>query len=54
MAEAVGVMVLVANAFESAGVTSALETTLPSNVWRTQAQRCDGWAELARAWTASR
>lgn len=54
MADAVGTMVLVANAFDSAGVTSALETTPRENVWRTAAERCEGWAEFAESWVGAR
>ena len=50
MAEAVRVMVLVDNAFESAGVLGGLEATPRANVWRVAARRTEGWAEFARAW----
>jgi hypothetical protein len=53
MADAVGVMALVGNAFESPGVLSELARTGRTNVWRTTAVRCEGWAEFARAWTAA-
>lgn len=50
MADAVGVMTLVANAFGSNGVVSGLAATPRDNVWRTAAERTEGWAEFARAW----
>ncbi|MHB1135459.1 MAG: HAD family hydrolase [Coriobacteriia bacterium] len=50
MADAVGVMTLVANAFASNGVTSGLEREPRDNVWRTSGERTEGWAEFARAW----
>jgi len=53
MADSVGMMVLVGNAFESVGVTSALEATPRTNVWRTAAEHCEGWAEFARAWVTA-
>lgn len=53
MADAVGVMALVANAFGSSGVTDGLATTPRDNVWRTEGERTEGWAEFARAWLAS-
>lgn len=53
MADAVGVMVLVANAFASSILTTELETTPHRNLWRTEAERCDGWAEFARAWVGA-
>ena len=52
MAEAVGTLVLVGNAFDSTGVTTALETGSFANVVRTAGQRGDGWAELINAWIA--
>lgn len=50
MADAVGVMALVANAFGSNGVTNGLAANPRKNVWRTAAERGEGWAEFARAW----
>ena len=50
MADAVAVMALVDNAFESNGVTSGLARTPRGNVWRTTGRRTEGWAEFARAW----
>lgn len=50
MADAVGVMVLVANALDSAGVIAGLQATRRTNVWRTAGRRTDGWAEFARLW----
>lgn len=53
MADAVGVMVLVANAFGSGGVRNGLARTPRENVWRTREERTDGWAEFAREWLAA-
>lgn len=53
MAESVGVMVLVHNAFESAGVRAGLAAAPRDNVWRTKHERGEGWAEFARAWLAA-
>ncbi len=50
MAEAVGVMALVANALDSDGVIAALESKPRDNVWRTERLRGEGWAEFARVW----
>ncbi len=50
MADAVGVMALVGNAFASQGVTGGLERGRRDNVWRTAGERGDGWAEFASAW----
>jgi|GEM_PF-103441 len=50
MADSVGVMALVANAFESPGVIAKLAEKPRANVWRTAGSRGDGWAEFARAW----
>ncbi|MRS12598.1 MAG: hypothetical protein EG823_05960 [Actinobacteria bacterium] len=50
MADAVGVMVLVANAFGSNGVVSGLAENPRDNVWRTERERTEGWAEFADAW----
>jgi hypothetical protein len=53
MAEAVGVMALVENAFASAGVLAGLERAPRDNVWRTAGERGEGWAEFARAWLSA-
>lgn len=53
MADAVRVMVLVANAFGSNGVTEGLARTTRENVWRVTRNRSEGWAEFARAWLAA-
>ena len=53
MADAVRVMVLVANAFGSNGVTEGLVRTPRDNVWRVSSNRSEGWAEFARAWLAA-
>jgi hydroxymethylpyrimidine pyrophosphatase-like HAD family hydrolase len=54
MADAVAVMALVDNAFESAGVTSTLAKRSRDNVWRTCCRRGEGWAEFVRAWLDAR
>jgi hypothetical protein len=54
MADAVGVMVLVGNAFASAGVLGGLKRAPRTNVWRTAGERTEGWAEFARAWLRAR
>lgn len=54
MADAVGVMALVANAFASGGVVNGLAATPRDNVWRTAGERGEGWAEFARTWLKSR
>ncbi len=53
MADAVGVMALVANAFASNGVANGLAATQRENVWRTVGERTEGWAEFARTWLAA-
>lgn len=53
MADAVGVLALVDNAFESPGVLAELERTPRNNVWRTAGARTGGWAEFAGAWVAA-
>ena len=53
MADAVGVMALVSNAFGSNGVLAGLEANPRDNVWRTAAERGEGWAEFAGAWLDS-
>lgn len=50
MADAVAVMALVNNAFASAGVVAGLASTSRGNVWRTERERGEGWAEFASAW----
>lgn len=53
MADAVAVMALVHNAFGSAGVLDGLERTPRENVWRTERERGEGWAEFAHEWIAA-
>lgn len=53
MADAVGVLALVDNAFGSNGVMSGLRATPRDNVWRTKAERGEGWAEFAGAWLSA-
>jgi len=53
MADAVGVLALVDNAFGSNGVTSGIASTPRDNVWRTRAERGEGWAEFAGAWLSA-
>jgi hypothetical protein len=53
MADAVGVMALVANALESPTVLAELERGGRQNVWRTVGQRTEGWAEFAHARVAA-
>jgi hypothetical protein len=53
MADAVGVMTLVNNAFASAGVLAGLGISPRSNVWRTSGDRGEGWTEFARTWRAA-
>jgi hypothetical protein len=53
MADAVGVMALVANAFASDGVIGGLDRAPRDNVWRVEGERSDGWAEFARTWLAA-
>lgn len=54
MADAVGVMALVDNAFESAGVLSALARTSRTNIWTTCCRRGEGWSEFVSAWLTAR
>ncbi len=54
MADAVAVMALVDNAFESSGVQAELERIERSNVYKTCCQRGEGWAEFARTWLTAR
>lgn len=53
MADSVGVMALVHNAFGSAGVRDGLDAAPRDNVWRTRRERGEGWAEFAHAWLAA-
>lgn len=53
MADAVGVMALVANAFDSPGVRSAIANCTRNNVWRTEGERGEGWAEFAGIWASA-
>lgn len=53
MADAVGMMVLVENAFDSNGVRTTLAARRPDNVWRTCCARGEGWSEFVRAWIAA-
>lgn len=53
MADAVAVMALVDNAFESNGVNSELAHTERPNVYRTCCRRGEGWAEFAHTWLAA-
>ena len=53
MADAVGVMTLVANALGSNGVVAGLKSSPRDNVWCTEGERTEGWAEFARAWIAA-
>jgi hypothetical protein len=46
-------MALVENAFASAGVITGLERAPRDNVWRTEGERGEGWAEFARTWLAA-
>lgn len=50
MADAVGVMALVANALVSPGVIAGLAAVERDNVWRTAGERGEGWAEFAHSW----
>jgi len=54
MADAVGVMALVANAFESEGVRAELARRPRDNAVKTCCSRGDGWAEFVAAWLAAR
>ncbi len=53
MADAVGVMVLVANAFGSPSVVAELDKRPRHNVWCTHGERTDGWSEFARTWVSA-
>lgn len=53
MADVVGVMTLVANAFGSNGVLDRLAKEPRRNIWRMEKERGEGWAELARQWLAA-
>jgi len=54
MADGVGLMALVDNAFESEGVLGALAGRRRGSVVRLSGQRGDGWSQFARAWLAAR
>lgn len=54
MAESVGLLALVDNAFESRAVLEDLERLGPANVVRLRGTRGEGWAELAHAWLTAR
>ena len=54
MADAVGLMALVDNAFESESVVAALADKPDRTVVRLEGQRGDGWAQFARAWLSAR
>lgn len=54
MADAVAVMALVDNAFESNGVQAELGRVTRPNVYRTCCRRGEGWAEFAQAWLKAR
>lgn len=54
MASAVGAVVLVDNAFDSPGVLAEIARRGTDHIFRTRAQRSEGWAEFAHFWLASR
>jgi len=54
MADAVGLMALVDNAFESASVLEGLAASPSERVVRLEGRRGDGWSQFARAWLAAR
>jgi hydroxymethylpyrimidine pyrophosphatase-like HAD family hydrolase len=54
MADGVALMALVANAFESDSVVSALAEKPRENVVRLAGRRGDGWSQFASAWLAAR
>ena len=54
MAPAVAVMALVANAFESPRLATALAQSPARNVVRLSGERGEGWSEFASAWLAAR
>lgn len=54
MADAVAIMALVDNAFESASVLARLAEQPSLGVVRVEGQRGDGWAQFAHAWLAAR
>ena len=54
MADSVGLMVLVGNAFESTGVLAALDACPRANVVRVDGVRTDGWSQLAHLWLDAR
>lgn len=53
MADAVAVMALVDNAFESTSVQDELRRNPRPNVYRTCCSRGEGWAEFTSAWRAA-
>lgn len=53
MARSVAVMALVANALESPSVLAELDERPHDNIWRTEGERGEGWAEFAHAWLAA-
>lgn len=54
MADAVGTMVLVHNAFDSLGVRTILAESPRANVLATCCERGEGWAEFVRVWLSAR
>ena len=54
MADAVAIMALVDNAFESDSVVAALAEKPDDRVVRLAGKRGDGWSQFARAWIAAR
>lgn len=54
MADAVALMALVDNAFESESVLQALAEKPSGRIVRMDGQRGDGWCQFARAWLAAR
>jgi len=54
MADAVSVMALVENAFDSASVRDELSRRPRPNVWRTCCRRGEGWAEFVQTWLTAR
>ncbi len=54
MADAVAIMALVDNAFESASVLASARRAADLGVVRVEGQRGDGWAQFAHAWLAAR
>lgn len=54
MADAVSLLALVDNAFESPAVIAELERHTPANLVRLRGARGEGWAEFASAWLEAR